>query len=49
LSPSLAFLAFDLGLTAESVLDFGVGAPFAVFGVDDVLSLILGFLTESGR
>jgi hypothetical protein len=48
-APSFPFLVFDLDLTADSLLDFGVEAPLAVFGVDDVLSLIFGFLTESDR
>jgi hypothetical protein len=45
----LPFFGFVLDLTADSVLALGVPAPFAVLGVDDVLSLIFGFLTDSGR
>lgn len=42
---SLAFLS-DLGFVTDST--FLLGVPFAL-GVEDVLSLILGFFTESGR
>jgi hypothetical protein len=47
--PSLdfCFLAFA-GFAAESSF-FAALAPLAAFGVDDVLSLIFGFLTESER
>jgi hypothetical protein len=52
-SPSLAgFLALALaGFAAGCSLvdDLGVATPFAALGVDEVFSLILGFLTESER
>lgn len=37
-------------LDSAALVDFGVDvAPFAAFGVALVVSLILGFLTESDR
>lgn len=46
---SLLFLDLDLDLAADSSLALGVDVPLVAFGVDDVLSLILGFFTESER
>lgn len=46
---SASFLS-SFGLAADaSLVALGVPAPLAAFGVDDVLSLILGFLAESVR
>jgi hypothetical protein len=38
-----------LGLDADASLVCGLDVPLATLGVEDVLSLILGFFTESGR
>lgn len=50
-SASLAFFDLDLVLLdSAALLDFGVAAaPLAVLGVELVVSLILGFFTESER
>lgn len=50
-SASLAFFDLDLALLdSAALLDFGVAAaPLAVLGVELVVSLILGFFTESER
>lgn len=52
-SPSASFAgldALDFALEAFAVDSFGDCVPFvAVFGVDEVVSLILGFLTDSER
>lgn len=46
---SFAFLGLILVTLAPADLGVGAAAPLDVFGVDDKVSLILGFLTESGR